>query len=104
MHDSVECQIADPLIEQLGRASPISAVGLRASWKKSQGKVGRPPKNWLCRNTIRTWLRGELGQGYRECVQPPHRQVPCGASVDRGGTAPPCAASGGGYRWAASLP
>src|SRR5208282_433453 len=66
--------------------------------------VCRLLKNWLCRNTIRSWLRGELGQGYRECVRPPHRQVPRGASVDRGGSAPPCAASGGGYRWAASLP
>jgi hypothetical protein len=31
MYDSVECQIADPLVEQLGRTSPISAVGFRAA-------------------------------------------------------------------------
>src|ERR1700678_276825 len=65
---------------------------------------GRVPKNRLCRNTIRSWLPGEPGQRCRECARPPRRQVPRGASVDRGGTAPPCAASGGGYRWTVSLP
>jgi len=57
-----------------------------------------------CVVTIRSWLRGQRGQGYRECVRSPHRQVLRGASAGRGGIAPPCAALGDGYRWAASLP
>jgi|SRR6516162_4083990 len=55
------------------------------------------PKNWMCRNTITSWLRGEPGHGYRGCVRTPHRQVPLGANVDQGGIAPPCAVSDGGY-------
>jgi hypothetical protein len=71
MHDSVECQIAGPLIEQLGRTSPISAVGFWADYVSALSEA---------RLTRRVERNKGLGRAFDKAV----RRKPLAGAADAG--------------------